>query len=160
MDPETAYQRALDSALRFLSYRPRSEQEVRRRLGRQAWPAEVIEAVVARLRAVGLLDDAAFARLWVENRQQFRPRGTRALEAELRARGVETAVARAAVAEQDEEAMAERAARAQVSRLAGLDRPTARRRLAAFLLRRGFGPAVVYPVVDRLLPPESRERVD
>ena len=65
-----------------------------------------------------------------------------------------------AVAEQDEEAMAERAARAQVSRLAGLDRPTARRRLAAFLLRRGFGPAVVYPVVDRLLPPESRERVD
>ena len=66
MDPETAYQRALDSALRFLSYRPRSEQEVRRRLGRQAWPAEVIEAVVARLRAVGLLDDAAFARLWVE----------------------------------------------------------------------------------------------
>ena len=81
-------QKAYDRALRFLSFRPRSQAEVRRNLLAAGLDAELVEATLARLAAQGYLDDAEFARFWVENRQQFRPKGSVALRGELRQRGV------------------------------------------------------------------------
>ena len=77
-------QKAYDRALRFLSFRPRSQAEVRRNLLAAGLDAELVEATLARLAAQGYLDDAEFARFWVENRQQFRPKGSVALRGELR----------------------------------------------------------------------------
>ncbi len=83
-DPATV----LDAAARFLEVRPRSVAEVRRRLRDAGYRAELVEAAIGRLADLGMLDDAAFARAWVESRDRARPRGERALRSELRRKGI------------------------------------------------------------------------
>jgi len=149
-----AIQKAYDRAVRFLSPRPRSEAEVRRRLAKAGIDATVIDAVVARLTGQGYLDDAEFARFWVENRQRFRPKGGRALRQELRQKGLAAPVIEAAIADVDPMAAAYAAAQVKASRLAHLiqDDPAAfRRKLSAFLMRRGFNYEIVAEVVTRLV---------
>lgn len=112
----------------------------------------VIEAVLAQLRKHSLLDDAAFARYWVEQRQTFRPRGARLLRAELASRGIDAALSKEAaastVATAEEDAYRAAAKRARM--LGHLDRSTFAARLSGFLSRRGFEWETVTPVVDRL----------
>jgi regulatory protein len=143
---EKAYERALD----FLSYRPRSEHEVRRRLRRRNLDEEVIEETIARLRKAGLVDDAAFARYWVENRMQFKPRGGRVLRHELRQRGVAPEIVDQAIEGLDEEAVARRVARAGAHRYRDLARRDFQRKLGAYLARRGFSYGVIKPLVEEL----------
>jgi regulatory protein len=148
-----AEQKAYDRAVRFLAFRPRSEAEVRRHLAQAGVDEARAEAVVGRLKQQGYLDDAEFARFWVENRQQFRPKGERALRQELRQKGVDEAIIQSAVADLDAEESAYAAARARALRLAALpDRdPLAfRRKLIEFLARRGFDYEVSQEVVERL----------
>jgi len=85
-------------AARFLGVRPRSSDEVRRRLRDAGYRAELVEGTLDRLTELGYLDDAAFARAWVESRDRAGPRGARALRDELRRRGVARADAEAALA--------------------------------------------------------------
>ena len=147
-------QKAYDRALRFLSFRPRSQAEVRRNLLAAGLDAELVEATLARLAAQGYLDDAEFARFWVENRQQFRPKGSVALRGELRQRGVAAETVDAALSDLDPAAGAYEAAHPRAVRLAALAQtdPTAfRRKLGDFLLRRGFDYEVVKETVARLL---------
>jgi regulatory protein len=96
--------------------------------------------VLAKLRDVGLVDDAAFARYWIDNRAQFRPRGARALRQELHRKGVERDVIAAALAEQahTDEAAARQAALAKADRYRRLPWPQFAQKLSAFLLRQGF----------------------
>src|SRR5579859_2490150 len=101
--------RALQAALRLLEQRPRSIVEMRERLQQKAFAPEQIEAALERLQHTGLLDDAAFARLWVENRLSFRPRGTGALRAELRRKGTDPALIAAALEDVQERDEYERA---------------------------------------------------
>jgi regulatory protein len=111
------------------------------------------EATLRQLRRHGLLDDAAFARYWLEQRQTFRPRGARVLRAELARLGVEAAVAREATASLDEAAATEdayRAAARRAGQLRGLERRAFEARLGAFLARRGFDWDTIAPVVERL----------
>jgi len=140
---------AHEAALKFLSYRPRSVAEVRKRL-QEKYSPEAVEAVLGRLIEARLLDDEAFARYWVENREQFEPRSTRALRFELRRKGVPDGDIRASLEEVDEEDAAFRAARAQARRLNNQDVQVFRKRLGDFLLRRGFGYEVIKHVVNRL----------
>lgn len=143
--------RAYDAALVFLSYRPRSEAEIRRNLEGKRYAPERIEEALAKLRRVGLVDDAEFVRYWIENRDTFSPRGGRALRAELRAKGVGDEELRAAFAEgRDEVAGAYAAGERKARQLRGLDRRTFRERLGAYLARRGFSYEAIAPVVDRL----------
>lgn len=78
----------LDAAARFLGARPRSTAEVQRRLREAGYRSDLVEEALARLATLGYLDDEAFARAWVESRDRARPRGERALRAELRRKGV------------------------------------------------------------------------
>ncbi|MCH7522694.1 MAG: RecX family transcriptional regulator, partial [Chloroflexi bacterium] len=81
-DANSTYVKAKNAALRLLTYRSRSEAEIRRRLqGR--FTGEVIDRILADLRRQGLLDDAAFAREWREQREKFRPRGPGIIRQEL-----------------------------------------------------------------------------
>ncbi len=148
-------QKAYDRAVRFLSFRPRSVAEVRQHLARAeaGYGAELIEAVIARLSAQGYLDDAEFARFWVDNRQRFRPKGAPVLRQELRQRGLEGDAIEAALTGVDALAAAQQAARPRAERLAALaqaDPPAFRRKLTDFLLRRGFGYDVAEEVVEAL----------
>src|SRR2546427_1140978 len=81
---EEAEQQAVDRALNSLSYRPRSREEVRRYLRRKETPSDIIEAALARLDRLDFVNNRAFAAFWIENREQFNPRGSHALKNELR----------------------------------------------------------------------------
>jgi regulatory protein len=144
-------ERAYERALNFLSYRPRSEAEVRRNLHKKNVEDEVVETVVERLTRAGLLDDREFARYWVENRLQFNPRGARALRQELRQRGVSTSIITDTLAGLNEEAAARKAASAGARRLAHLEPRDFRRRLWAYLARRGFSYTVIETLVEEML---------
>lgn len=82
----------LEAAARFLEARARSVVEVRRRLGRAGYRADLVEAAIGRLVQLGILDDEAFGRAWVESRDRARPRGEMALRRELMLKGVDRAV--------------------------------------------------------------------
>ena len=147
---------AMEAALRLLSYRPRSEAEVRQRLRRRQIEEEIIAEVIGRLRHQGLLDDAAFARYWRENRQAFSPRGRLRLRAELAQKGVSAEVMTQELQEVDEEAGALQAARKKLKTLERMDYEDFHRKLGAFLQRRGFGYELARRVVERLWQ-EARE---
>jgi regulatory protein len=78
----------MEAAAGYLAIRPRSVDEMRRRLRHLGYRAELCDQAVARLVELGYLDDAEFARAWVERRDRSRPRGELALRRELRARGI------------------------------------------------------------------------
>jgi len=101
------------------------------------------------LQRAGLIDDNRFAQAWVENRSEFRPRGRRALVVEMRQRGLDDESIQQALAEVDEQALADQAANKQARRLAGLDETAFKQKLSGFLARRGFGYAVIRETVDR-----------
>jgi regulatory protein len=96
-DPATV----LDAAARFLEVRPRSVDEVRRRLREAGYRAELVDGAIERLADLGMLDDEAFARAWVESRDRARPRGERALRSELRRKGVADAIVADVLGERD-----------------------------------------------------------
>jgi regulatory protein len=142
-------ERGYSNALHYLSYRPRSEEEIKRYLERKGLRSEQIEDILNRLVRANLVDDQEFARLWVENREAFRPRGRRALYAELRQKGVDRQTIEAAIDDVDEDAGAIKAAESRVRRLAGLDKETFYQRLLGFLQRRGFAYDVSRRVTER-----------
>jgi regulatory protein len=135
-----------------LAQRPRTEYEVRQRLLRAGADEAAAEATVRQLRQHHLLDDAAFARYWIEQRQTFRPRGARLVRSELRQRGVDAATAEVALEALDDSGQADayRAAAKRASQLRALDRQAFRSRLSGFLARRGFDWDIIGPVVERL----------
>jgi len=144
-----SFEKAYDRALRFLSYRPRSEAEVRRYLRDKAVSPAIEDEVIERLTRAKLLDDLAFARYWVENRESFNPRGLRMLRYELRRKGLSEETIAQALADLEEEESAYRAALRRGRRLARLDQVSFRQKLGAYLLRRGFPHEVVDLAVER-----------
>ena len=140
---------AYERALKFLAPRPRSTVEVRRRLTTAQIPAAAIEAVIVRLTRAGLLDDKAFAGFWVENRATFRPRSKRALQMEMKQKGLPDEAVKEALAETDDASAAEALARQRVRRLAGLEYQDFRRKLGEYLARRGFDYDTIQPVVEQ-----------
>jgi regulatory protein len=143
-------QTALDSALRLLAYRPRSEAELRTRLARRKLPPAVVQETLDHLLERGLLDDEAFARYWVEARQESSPRGPSLLRRELLAKGVAMDTIREALAATNEDEAASRVAEKKARSLSNLDYRTFRRRLGQFLLRRGFPYETARALVEEL----------
>ncbi len=81
---EVAYQKSIN----YISYQPRTEQEVRQKLESKSYSDDVIDITIGKLLTIGLIDDQKFAKDWVDNRFEFRPRSKRALSYELRRRGI------------------------------------------------------------------------
>jgi regulatory protein len=183
-DPEVV----LAAGLRYLEARERSIGETRRRLTEAGYRAELVEGTVAHLIGIGLLDDSAFARHWVESRDRARPRGESALRRELRLRGVDGSVVDEVLEARRGEPSALRSSGSSDERSEGapvdpdelaarhlldrrrrdLDRVTdPRRRRArayALLARNGFGPEIAArlaaSVVDRSPDPAEDELVE
>lgn len=157
----------LEAALRFLEPRQRSIGEVRRRLTRVGYQEDLVEGAITRLVELGMLDDQAFARTWIESRDRARPRGERALRRELAVKGVDREVVDGSMSERidiapDAEADAatrllERNARA----LARVADPRARRQRAyALLARNGFSSEVATAATRTLVTTEDVEAPD
>jgi regulatory protein len=146
-------EQAVAAALAQLAYRPRSRRELADWLAHKEVPPDIATGVLDDLARRGYIDDAAFARFWVENRQLNRPRGRLALAAELRAKGVASEVIDAALGSEEtagEEATALALARRRARSLRDPDPLRFRRRLGAFLQRKGYRYETVRTVLAAL----------
>ena len=169
---ETDPAAVLAAAVRLLEARPRTVKDLSSRLVRSGYPAALVEAAAQRLLELGLLDDQAYARGWLESRDRGRPRGERVLRQELRLRGVPGDVASAALddrrdaatvmapgraggddddAPSADEAAAIRLLERRSASLARVADPRGRRQRAyALLARNGFDPDVAGRVAARV----------
>jgi regulatory protein len=165
-DPELV----LAAAVRFLESRARSTAEVRRRLTGAGYRTELVNGAITRLLELGMLDDEAFARSWIESRDRARPRGEHALRRELQLKGVDRAVVDVLLATRAETAAEaggatsadhEAAARLLARHARALDRvadPRARRQRAyALLARHGFDPETCREVASTVTTSDDAE---
>ncbi len=153
-----AIEKAYERALSYLSYRPRSEEEIRRYLAKRSLSDEEIDQVVGRLKRARFVDDRAFAEFWVENREAFRPRGSWALRGELRQKGVSPETIEAALDGLDERESAMRAASSAVRRYRLQERDEFYRHLMGFLQRRGFSYGIARTVTEHCWSEIQSER--
>ncbi len=144
------FHRCLNAAIHYLSYRPRSESELRERLGQRGFDGDTLEAVITRLKERGLVDDMALAQFWKDNRESFSPRSRWLTRLELRRKGVANDIIDQVVDAIDDDASAYRAALSKAHSLPQSDYQGFRRRLGEYLKRRGFSYGVINHTVERL----------
>jgi regulatory protein len=160
----------LEAAARFLEPRARSVAEVRRRLTGAGYRPDLVDGAIERMLELGMLDDEAFARAWIESRDRSRPRGERAIRAELAQKGVDRSTVDLVLGERREaaagvpgdadgdgvavsadEAAAERLVARNARSLARIaDLRQRRQRAYALLARNGFDPEVCRTVAGRV----------
>jgi len=156
-DPEA---RAREACLRLLTLAPRTRAQLADALRRDRIPGHVADHVLARFTDAGLIDDAAFARAWVESRHYSRGLAGRALSAELRHRGVDDEEIREAVAGLGPDAEVDTARQLVARRLAATKEqpPEARmRKLAGMLARKGYPPGLAFRVIREALEAEGAD---
>jgi regulatory protein len=145
---QDAIEVALQSAIKYLSFRPRSEDEVRKNLKKKNFQDHVINEIVERLQRGGLVDDQKFAELWIENRSEFRPRSSRVLRIELRQKGIPFKIIDTIISKIDEDHLAYQAATKQARKYRGLEWQDFRKKMYGFLARRGFD----YGIISTIIP--------
>ena len=156
-DPESVARKIL---LDQLTGRARTRSELADKLAGRNVPDDVASRLLDRFEEVGLVDDAAFAREWVEQRQSGRGLAKRALAQELRRKGIDDEVAREALDEidaDDEVEVARALVRARLRSVRNLDRDKAVRRLVGMLARKGHSSGVAFRVVKEELDLDQLE---
>jgi len=148
-------QECLDRAMKYLSGRLHSREELRKKLVRQEYSQQLIDEVLDELRRLGYVDDSRFAKTKALSAAQHKHHGPRRAMMELMRAGVKKDVAEVAVGEvyesNDNVAEARKLAQKQAARLRKLDPQVARRRLAGMLARRGFDYDAIKPVMEEVL---------
>lgn len=153
----------LEAAARFLEARSRSVAEVRRRLTGAGYRPDLVDGAIGRMTELGMLDDEAFARAWVESRDRARPRGERAIREELRQKGIDREIIDLVLEERQGSSgetapdlvAAERLLARHARALARVVDPRQRRQRAyALLARNGFDPDVCRDVAAGVGDPQ------
>jgi regulatory protein len=155
--------KAREICLRQLSFAPKTRSQLKEALLKREIPEEVADSVLSRFADVGLIDDAAFAKAWVESRHHSKGLAGRALKAELRRRGVADDDIKDAVATLDPEAEVETARRLIEQKLPGTRGKPAdvrTRRLAGMLARKGYPPGLAFRLIREALEAEGTEEAD
>ncbi len=155
-----ARERAYQQALLYLSFRARSENEIRQNLRKHEIPEAMIEETLQRLQEGKLADDNQFAQAWVENRNTFRPRSKRALTMELRQKGLKDEDIQSAIVDVDETVAAYDAAKKRAARFKDLERDVFRKKISEFLARRGFSYSVSAPIVSKIWNEMHDEKIN
>ena len=146
-----------------LAGQARSRKELSDKLAKKLVPDDVATRLLDRFEEVGLVDDEAFARSWVQSRQPGKGLARRALAQELRRKGLDDEVAREALEEvdpADEEEAARVLVRKKLRSLSRVDDTTATRRLVGMLARKGYGSGVAFAVVKDELAQSGRQALD
>lgn len=153
-EQEIAYQRAI----RFSNYRMRSNSEIHNYLEQKGTSETTIENVLNRLNDNGFTNDEQFASMWVENRNEFRPRSHRMLFVELRKKGIQPEVINQVLEDTlPDDELALMAAQKQERKYRNLDWNDFRRRMSSYLSRRGFTYVLVNSVVNQVWEERSGE---
>jgi len=147
-DHEVAFQQALH----FLSYRARSEREIRKNLAAKGFSEAIIDETIEKCKAGNYVNDLEFAGQWIDNRNTFRPRSPKLLKMELRQKGLPDATIDQALEKVTvpEEELAYKAAQSKAERYQLLDWQSFRTKLGNFLLRRGFSYQVAMQAVKQV----------
>jgi regulatory protein len=156
-DPESV---ARQICLHQLEFAPRTRAELAATLAKRGVPAEAAEAVLSRFAEVGLIDDALFSEMWVTSRHRGRGLAGRALQQELRRKGVDDETARDAVATLDPDQEAETArslVRRKLPSTRGLTTEARVRRLAGMLARKGYNAGLAFRIVKEELEEEGHD---
>ncbi|WP_443217774.1 regulatory protein RecX [Saccharothrix sp. CCNWYY140] len=163
VDPVKEQRKATDLCYALLAARARTRVELKDALLRKGIREETAELVLGKFDRAGLIDDAAFAEVWVRSRHEHQGLGRRALVQELRRKGVADEVAAEALAAVDDEAEQERArelVRKKLRTMSGLDHQTKMRRLVAALARKGYAEGMAYRVVRDEVKAEGEADVE
>ena len=147
MTKDSAFQCCLDAAYHYLSYRPRSEGELRQQLYRRGFDNEAIEKAIAKLKEQNFIDDFAFAQFWKDNRLSFRPKSKKLIGRELRDKKVAAEIIEQVTKDINDEGNAYKLGCSRMRILAHLDYPDFYRRLSNYLGYRGF----TYEVIKRII---------
>jgi regulatory protein len=151
-----AYKHCLDVAYRYLSYRPRSEEEIKKRLKGRGFSTGVVEKIIEKLKEQDLINDLAFAEFWREGRLSNKPKSKRLIIKELSDKKVENDIIKQVTESIDDESNAYILGRNRARTLINLDWANFRRRLANYLGYRGFSYEVIKHTIDILW--EEREQ--
>ena len=143
------YEKLMNAALRFVSFRPRSEKELTDFLSKNLtkWKVSgsgLLKKVIERMRELGYVDDRKFADWWITQRNSFRPKGKRAILFELKKRGVE-------VEEEfqfDEVASAQKAISKKFVLWSRLPIIEQKKKTYTFLAQRGFSFQTITHIID------------
>jgi regulatory protein len=157
---EDAAEAAYQHALSFLSYRVRTEDEIRRHLEEKGATPQLVDGALERLRQARLVDDARFAESWVENRSEFRPRGKRALAYEMKQKGLDADTIEKSLEVIDESELAYRAGSKKIRSLQELERKEFQTRLYRYLAQRGFTYETIAEVSSRLWTESHSEEAE
>lgn len=153
------FEEAKNLTFKYLSYRERSEKEVREYLEKKEYGEEVIDAVIARMKDLDYVNDRRFTKLWVKNRANSRRKGSEFLKNELREKGISVELIEDIIAEEysleDEYETAYEAARKKLKSYP--KNPEAwKPRLWRFLAQRGFNNEIIIAVLNKLLEEENQ----
>ncbi len=149
---------AYEAAVRYLANRPRSVAEIRRHLRSKRYSDDAIDHAIDQLRAQRYIDDEAFARYWVDQRERFRPKGDRALVSELLGKGVPRETIDIVLGERDPQAevkQAREAIRRPIARWQTLEEGERKRKIHQYLAARGFSYDTIESVLERPDEPEG-----
>ncbi|NIM47102.1 MAG: hypothetical protein GTN40_03020 [Candidatus Aenigmarchaeota archaeon] len=150
---ESSEGKAKDKALRLLSFRPRSEKEIEKRLVEKGFGEKTIIETKKKLKTLNLLGDLEFAKSWIKNRITLRPTGKRRLFLELKEKGVKEEIIEKAleILDPDQEfKLALKEAQKKKERLKGLSKLELKQKITSFLARRGFSWEVIKKVFEEL----------
>lgn len=159
-DPESVARKILLDAL---TGQARSRKELSDKLAKKDVPSELAERLLDRFCEVGLIDDEAFAKAWIESRQPAKGLATRALAHELRRKGIDNEIAQEALAKidpADEESAARVLVRKKLRSVRGLEPQRATRRLVGMLARKGYGAGMAFAVVKDELWRDGQVELD
>lgn len=149
------FEKFYNKALKFLSYRPRSEKEIRDKLFQKKASSEVIEKVASKLKEKKFINDEEFAKLWIESRNRSKPRSLRLIKLELKQKGISQDLIDKMI--NDEGLMindlesAKKLVEKRLPRYKGLDRQKIYEKLGRYLASKGFGWDTIKQVVDEVL---------
>jgi len=146
-----AHEVAFNKSLRLLDRKPRTSKEISSRLVKSGFTLDQAEMVLQRLKDAGLIADDRFARQWVENRNELHPRSRRLIALELKQKGIDDEVIEQVLEDSSpDEDSALQAAMQYARKIPSGDRMEFRKRLSAFLKRRGFNYGTIAPVVQKV----------
>ncbi|MBN6041633.1 regulatory protein RecX [Amycolatopsis sp. 195334CR] len=150
LSPEERAKKAKEVCFDLLAARPRTKDELRQALRRKGFDEDTRETILGKLDNAGLVDDAAFAEVWVRSRHNHQGLARHALVAELKRKGVDAEIAVQAAGEVDREAEEQKArelVRKRLRSLGNVDEQTAIRRLLGTLARKGYPQGLSYTVI-------------
>lgn len=144
------FQKTLDKLLRFATLRPRSEKEISLWLRRKKVHESLHEELFNRLKHLELIDDEKFARWWIEQRSNFRPKPKRILNNELRIKGISNEIIKKVLGETkiDEEKMVKELLEKRAYKWKNLEPYEARQKMSQYLVQKGFNWEIIEKVVN------------